>query len=113
MKRIFARIIIGGAGVCVGFAVCYFSMVSPLFRKQAAHGIFITISRDGNLELSGSSIKLDKLHDALKEMAANGNINMVTIRADRNANYQVVNAVLDECKFCGIARFAARTMPAP
>jgi biopolymer transport protein ExbD len=69
------------------------------------------ISRDGNLELSGATISLGRLPSALKETAAKGNT--VTIRVDKYASAQLVNAVLDACKSCGVTHLFARISTAP
>lgn len=107
MKKYLSNIIIGCLGICVGFALCYFSGVSPAPSKTGDKGLVVTITQGGSLYLSGTKLDLAQLSTSLKKQAGNGYT--ITIHAGANTNYQRVVEVVDACKAAGITRIAMRT----
>jgi biopolymer transport protein ExbD len=106
MKKHLSKVFAGFLGVCVGFAVCYFSGVSPT-PSQAVKTSAVAIARDGSLSLGGSHIELSQLSASLKKQATHGYT--ITIFADEKTDYSRVVEVVDACKAAGVSRIAMRT----
>ena len=110
MKKHLSKIMVGCLGVCVGFAVCYFSGVSRTTSSTGDKALSVTIAHDGNLYLGGTQTDLSRLPASLKKQAAQGYT--ITIYADEKTDYNRVVEVLDACKAAGVTRIAMRTSAA-
>ena len=111
MKRHLSKIIVGCLGVCVGFAVCYFSGVSRTASTTGDKAPSVTIARNGSLYLGGTQTGLSQLLASLKKQASQGYT--ITIYADEKTDYNRVAEVVDACKAAGVTRIAMRTSATP
>ena len=107
MKRYISKAIVGCLGMCIGFALCYLTLV---VSKPEARSTVITVASDGSLFLGNEQLGLSQLSAGLKQQAAPAYT--ITIRASKNTDYQRVAAVLDACKAAGQTKFALRTSAA-
>jgi hypothetical protein len=107
MKQYISKIIVGCLGLSVGFAICYFTLVSS---KTEAKATVITVASDGSLYLGSQQLDLSQLSTNLKKQTAHGY--MITIRANGKTDCKRVVAVLEVCKAAGVTQIAMRTLAA-
>src|SRR5437879_1713385 len=104
MKKYYlSKIIIGFVGICIGFALCFFSGVSPDSRS-----VVVKIAPDGSVFLSGTQVELSQLSANLKQQGAY----RCTIDFHPKDGYPAnvrLREVMDACKAAGVSHVAIRT----
>lgn len=98
MKKRLLKIVIGVLGICIGFALCYFSGLSP-----DGKAVVVKIAPDGSLFLSGTQVELSHLSASLKQQGAD----KCTIDFRPNDGYPAnmrLGEVMDACKTAGVGQ---------
>ena len=103
MKKHISKIVIGFLGICIGFAVCYFTGFSPDTRS-----VVVKIEPNGSLLLSGAQVDSSQLSASLKQQAAHKCIIDFRPSDGFPANKRLVE-VMDACKAAGVAQVSIRT----
>src|SRR5260221_13589654 len=111
MKHHLSRIAFGCLRLCVGFTLCYVSLVvqereaklATLTAQQSSEEqIVIAIARDGKLHLGDQQVELNRLATVLKERAAQGQ--SIKINADKDAPLSMIIKVMDACKAARVSK---------
>ena len=103
MKKYLSKVIIGLAGVCIGFALCFFSGISPDGRS-----VVIKIAPNGSVFLSGTQVELSQLSANLKQQGTY----RCTIDFHPKDGYPAndcLREVMEACKAAGVSHVAIRT----
>jgi biopolymer transport protein ExbD len=103
MKKYLPKIIIGFAGICIGFALCFFSGISPEDRS-----VIVKIAPNGSVFLSGTQVELSQLSANLKQQGAY----RCTIDFHPKDGYPATDRlpkVMDACKAADVSHVSIRT----
>ena len=103
MKKYLSKTLIGFAVICIGFALCFVSGISPGGRS-----VVVKIAPNGSVFLSGTQVELSQLSANLKHQGAN----RCTIDFRPKDGYPAndrLREVMDACKAAGVDRVALRT----
>jgi len=74
--------------------------------------IIANIARDGSVTVNGAALPLDELTARLRKIAEFYPGQAVILRADCNATYEKVVAVVDACRSAGVWNFSLATVEA-
>ena len=88
----------------------------PIVLPQAEHsehvkktGWTVTVKADGSLYLADQKISEQALLERMKQASAKDPDFSVLIRGEKNASYETIIHLLDQCKGAGITRFSLAT----
>jgi biopolymer transport protein ExbD len=113
MKKYLSYVVVGCACAVVGFALCYFTELSPAnkiidaAKIPAPKSAVVAITHDGTLKLNGIAIGLPQLTASLGHKGAT-----VIILADSHADAASVEGVVTACQKSGVTRLALHTVSA-